>query len=579
VGWKLPRYQEDRDDEEMTPERRTETLQRDKNLETLASEPSDLLVIGGGITGAGIARDAALRGLRVALVEKRDFAAGTSSRSSKLIHGGVRYLEQGDVGLVMEAAHERRVLRSLIPHLVCPHPLLLPVRSRSGYVKLNAGLWTFDRMARAMKDERYQMFSRDEALRREPRLRGDRLYGAGMYLENVSDDARLVLANLKSATALGAVVVNHAGVTGLLNDRGRVSGAVVEDNFSGASFSVRARAVVNAAGPWVDEVRSLQGGNEKRRLHLTKGIHLVLPRERLDVSHLVVMSAADRRSVFVVPRGDVVYLGTTDTNYEGSYAEPWISAEDADYLLDAANVTFDVDPLTRDHVVGAWAGLRPLLHQEGRKPSEISRKDEIMVADSGLISIAGGKLTTYRKMAERAVDLVCAGFKERRVSLPEVRGDSETDVLSGGDTGTDVDAFGGRLHARHPEASADAVTRLVGLYGSHAEAILKAMRTEPTMAEPCAPRSAVTRAEVAYAVEEEMAMTVGDFLERRARLFLWDTENGLTEAPGVASFMGQILGWSDARRAAEVAAYEDHVRAVKSFRSETEQENGEVAHG
>jgi glycerol-3-phosphate dehydrogenase len=563
----------------MKPGRQQPSLQRNTNLATLAGESFDLLVIGGGITGAGIARDAVLRGLHVALVEKGDFAAGTSSRSSKLIHGGVRYLQQGDLGLVMEAAHERRVLRGLIPHLVRPHSLLLPVHSRSGYAKLSAGLWTFDRMARAIKGERCQMLGRDEVLQREPRLRADRLYGAGMYSENVSDDSRLVLANIKSAAGLGAVTVNHAGVIRLLNDKGRLTGAVVEDAFAGSSFPVRAKAVVNAAGPWVDNVRLLQGNNEKRRLHLTKGIHLVLPRERLDVSHLVVMSAADRRSVFVVPRGDVVYLGTTDTDYQGRYEEPWISAADADYLLDAANAAFDVKRLTRDDAVGAWAGLRPLLHQEGKTPSEISRKDEIMVGGSGLISIAGGKLTTYRKMAERAVDLVCAGFKERGVPLPEKRGESEMEVLSGGDTGADVDSFAGRLRGRHPQAGAGLVRRLVAVYGSCAESILDSMDADPAMAEPCAPQSAVTRAEVAYAVQAEMAMTVGDFLERRARLFLWDVDNGLSEAPQVARFMGEILGWNEGRRAAEVAAFEQHVREVKSFKSETEGENGQVAHG
>ena len=378
---------------------------RAKNLEQLSRDQFDVLVIGGGITGAGIARDAALRGLRVALVERRDFAVGTSSRSSKLIHGGVRYLQQGDVGLVMEAANERRVLRRLAPHLARPIHMLVPVHSRPTYAKLSVGLWTFDRMARVLEDERYRMVNRDETLALEPLLRPKDLYGAGLYFEYLTDDARLVLDTLKSAAALGAVVTNYSEVTGLAKDNGKLSAAMVKDSMTGGECSVRAKVIVNAAGPWVDAVRLLEGEGETPRLHLTKGIHLVLRRERLTVSRIVVMNTSDHRAVFVVPHGDVVYIGTTDTDYDGRYDDPWITAEDVTYLLDAANATFDVDRLTESDVVGAWAGLRPLLHQEGKTPTEISRRDEIMVGPTGMISIAGGKLTTYRKMAERVVEM------------------------------------------------------------------------------------------------------------------------------------------------------------------------------
>ena len=439
---------------------------RARNLETLARESFDLLVIGGGITGAGIARDAALRGLRVALVERRDFAVGTSSRSSKLIHGGLRYLPQGDVGLVMEAANERRVLRRLAPHLARPIQLLYPVHSRSGYAKLSAGLWTYDRMARVLKDERNQMLGRDETLALEPSLRSDTVYGAALYYEYLTDDARLVVENIKSAAALGAVVTNHAEVTGLLTDGGRLHAAVVRDATSGAELAVRAKIMVNAAGPWVDAVRLLQGDGERPRLHLTKGIHLVVPRERLNVSRIVVMNTPDRRSVFVVPRRSVAYLGTTDTDYEGRYDDPAITLDDVHYLLDAANATFAVDRLGLDDVVGAWAGLRPLLHQEGKKPTELSRKDEVMVGPTGLISIAGGKLTTYRKMAERVTDLVVEHLKAQGQTLPATQGDSEHESLTGGETGDDVDGFTTRMKQRWPHVPEDIVDRLVTVYGA-----------------------------------------------------------------------------------------------------------------
>jgi len=542
---------------------------RAKNLETLAREQFDVLVIGGGITGAGIARDAALRGYSVALVERRDFAAGTSSRSSKLIHGGVRYLQQGDVGLVMEAAHERRVLRRLAPHLARPIQMVVPVHGRSSYAKLSAGLWTYDRMARVLKEERNQMLSRDETLALEPLLRPEHLYGAGMYYEYLTDDARLVLENIKSAAALGAVITNYTEVTGLLSDGGHLTAAVVRDTPSGAELTIRAKTTINAAGPWVDAVRLLQGEGERPRLHLTKGIHLVLKAERLKVSRIVVMNTPDHRAVFVVPRGEVVYLGTTDTDYEGRYDNPFITLDDVHYLLEAANATFAVDRLDLDDVVGAWAGLRPLLHQEGKKPTEISRKDEVMVGPTGLLSIAGGKLTTYRKMAERVVDMVTERLPKNGGPATK-KGDSDRAPLSGGDTGADVPAFAARLKARWPHVPADVVDRLVTVYGSNGERMVEAMAGDPALAARCASDVAVTRSEVAHAVREEMAMTLEDFLERRARAFLWDPHNGLTAAPEVARVMGDLLGWDAARVDSELASYRHHVREVKTFSPELE---------
>ncbi|MFI5396688.1 MAG: glycerol-3-phosphate dehydrogenase/oxidase [Candidatus Binatia bacterium] len=540
---------------------------RAKNLEQLSRDQFDVLVIGGGITGAGIARDAALRGLRVALVERRDFAVGTSSRSSKLIHGGVRYLQQGDVGLVMEAANERRVLRRLAPHLARPIHMLVPVHSRSAYAKISVGLWTFDRMARVLEDERYRMVDRDETLALEPLLRPKDLYGAGLYFEYLTDDARLVLDTLKSAAALGAVVANYAEVTGLAKEDGKLSAAIVKDSMTGGEFRVRAKVFVNAAGPWVDAVRLLEGKGEVPRLHLTKGIHLVLRRERLTVSHIVVMNTPDHRAVFVVPHGDVVYIGTTDTDYDGRYDDPWITAEDVTYLLDAANNTFGVDRLTESDVVGAWAGLRPLLHQEGKKPTEISRKDEIIVGPTGLISIAGGKLTTYRKMAERVVEMAVERLSTGE-PLPEKKGDSDSVPLCGGETGDDIEAFVTRLKKRWPQVATDIVDRLVGLYGSNAERMVEVMVADPVLARRCAADSAVTRAEVAYAVRQEMAMTLEDFLERRARLFLWDVNNGLTVAPEAARLMGDLLGWNARRIDAELTNYRRHVREVNTFSPE-----------
>jgi glycerol-3-phosphate dehydrogenase len=541
---------------------------RSRNIEILAHELFDVLVIGGGITGAGIARDAALRGLSVALVERRDFGAGTSSRSSKLIHGGVRYLQQGDVGLVLEAAGERRVIRRLAPYLARPTHMLVPVYSRGGYAKLSVGLLAYDRLAGVNKDERYQMLDREQTLAREPALRPDKLYGAGMYYEYVTDDARLVLAAVKSAAAVGAIVANYLEVTGLLTHGEKVAGATVRDAVLGSEIAVQARVVVNAAGPWVDQIRLLYGRGERRRLHLTRGIHVVLPHERLPVSRIVVMQTPDKRAVFVVPRGDTVYLGTTDTDYVGPYDSPRIEREDVLYLLAAANATFAIEPLRLNDVVGGWAGLRPLLHEDGKRPTEISRKDEIMVNAGGMISIAGGKLTTFRKMSERVVVMVENALREPGRPTALKRGESDRERLCGGETGSDVAAYAARLHARWPSVARDVVERLVGLYGSEAERLVEAMGADPALQERCAPGLAVTRAEIDHAVRAEMVMTLEDFLERRSRLMLYDVDNGLAAAANAARMLGAALGWSDTRVAEELARYRAHVREAKAFQSE-----------
>ncbi len=538
---------------------------RTKNLEALAREQFDLLVIGGGITGAGIARDAAMRGLRVALVERRDFAAGTSSRSSKLVHGGLRYLAQGDVGLVMEASNERRAVRKLAPHLATPLQVLVPVYSRSGYATISAGLWTYDRMARVLKEERNQMLGRDETLALEPGLRPDRLYGAGLYYEYLTDDARLVIANIQTAAAFGASIANYAEVVALHSDGGHLAAAIVRDMESEAEFRVGAKIIVNAAGPWVDEIRIMQGGNEKRRLHLAQGIHISIPAERLPISRMVTLASPDKRPVFAIRRGPLVYIGTTDTEYEGRYDDPPIALRDVEYLLDAANLTFNVERIGVDDIVGAWSGLRPLVHQEGKKTSEISRKDEVIIGPTGLLSIAGGKLTTFRKMAERVTDLVVEQLKARGQTVPGRRADADNGPLVGGDTGDNVEAFATRLKQRWPKVADDIVDHLVEVYGSNGERIVESMAGDPTLATRCAPDSPVTQGEIAFTVRLEMALTVEDFLERRARLFLWEAHNGLTVAGAVAQHMGALLGWDSKRVASEEAAYRAHVRDVKTF--------------
>jgi len=531
-----------------SPERREATLA------ALPAAELDLLVVGGGITGAGVARDAALRGLRVGLVERLDWAAGTSSRSSKLIHGGVRYLEQGDIGLVREAATERSVLRRLAPHLATPMRMLMPTYGRAGHAKLGLGLWTFERIATVAPEERHAMWSREEALAREPTLDGARLHGAATFVEYLTDDARLVLETVLGAHAAGALCANHLEATEIAG--GEVA---LRDTLGGRTLRARSRMVVNAAGPWVDEVRGRAGALAGSRLHLTRGIHLVVPHARLPVGHIVVMQARDRRSAFAVPRGAVTYLGTTDTDHGPPTDHPEVTAEDADYLLDAANRTFAGPPLARVDVVAAWAGLRPLLHEDGKRPSEISRKDEIMVSETGLVSIAGGKLTTHRRMAERVVDLVVERLGRpagacRTASVP---------LPNGGLAPDELPRLVARVRERLPRLAPGGAERLVALYGAGAERILRRVEAEPAAGEVLP--GGVPRSEIAHVLDEEMALTLEDVLERRTRLLLFDPEQGLACAAAVAETAAARLGWDASRTAAELDGYRALAASLRRF--------------
>ena len=514
----------------------------------MASETCDVAVIGGGITGAGVARDAALRGLRVALLERRDFASGTSSRSSKLIHGGVRYLQQGDVGLVIEAAEERRILRRIAAHLTQPRPMLVPAYGRGTHTKLNLGLWTYEKIASIPEAERHEMLDREAAIEREPALRADGLTGAAVYPENVTDDARLVLATMRSAARAGALAANYAEAVGLAVDRG-VYRIAVRDVEGGSDLEVKARVVINATGPWCDSVRAFEAGASEPRLHLTKGIHFTVRHGDLPIRTMVIARAPDKRQIFAIPRGEVVYVGTTDTDYGGADDYPQITEDDVLYLIAALRAVFPSVTWGMERVVAAWAGLRPLIHENGKKPSEISRKDEITVGARGMITVAGGKLTTYRKMAEKVVDLACErlGLK-RAVATADV-------PLEGGDfsagpqalVGALLDDFGSRLGV-----SQSMVDRLVLHHGSAARGLLERSAAENSGQLPGATALIV---EVDHAVESEMAIHLVDVLERRLRLLLFDPARGLDVAGAVAQRMAGALGWSAMRCEREVEDY------------------------
>jgi glycerol-3-phosphate dehydrogenase len=540
--------------------------QRARNVERLANETFDVLVIGGGITGAGVAREAALRGLTVALAEARDFAAGTSSRSSKLIHGGLRYLEQGEIALVREAATERKSLRRIAPHRTAVAPMFLPVHGRTsaGLYKLRVGLALYEKLAAVVREEHHRVLSRAEAVDLEPHLNPERLQGALIYPEYQTDDARLVLDTLKSAHHAGAVVANYVRVTGFgASTDPRI--VAVRDDRRGLDFDVRARAIVNAAGPWVDEVQGLDRTDHRPGLHLTKGVHVVFRTADLPARHCVVMRAEDGRPVFVVPRRDHVYVGTTDTTYDGPLDEPAVTAEDVAYLQRALARTFvdvDTDP---GRAVGAWAGLRPLIQEAGKKPSEISRKDEIVVSVNGLVSIAGGKLTAYRRMAERVVDTVAPLLK--RTLPPSASADQK---LPGGDLdgARDLDAYAAlpAVRAALANVQPDTAARLIASYGSDALDVVRRADGPDALA-TFGPDIPLSAAEVQYAIRHEMAQTLGDVLERRSRLAYFATEAARAAAPRVADVAGRELGWDDRRIAEEIDTFTRQCDARLAWRN------------
>jgi len=406
---------------------------RENTINELKSNEFDLLVVGGGITGAGIALDAASRGMKVALVEKNDFASGTSSKSTKLIHGGLRYLKQFDFWLVKEVGMERAIVHKLAPHLVVPEKMILPLVEGGTYGSwlTSVGLKVYDVLAAVEGEDKRKMLSQNEALKKEPLLPKNILKGAGYYAEYRTDDARLTLELIKTALDYNAKPINYAEVLEFLYEEKRIAGATVKDNLSNTIFNIKSKYVINATGPWVDSLRLKNQINTNKKLRLSKGVHLVVNYDKLPVKQSVYFDVPDGRMMFAIPRGKSTYFGTTDTNYQGNKNEVKTDLVDAMYLIAAVNNMFPDVLISIDDIKSSWAGLRPLIHEEGKPASELSRKDEIFVAKSELISIAGGKLTGYRKMAERIVDLV-AKKHLRQFSKEFKKTQTEHIMLSGG---------------------------------------------------------------------------------------------------------------------------------------------------
>jgi glycerol-3-phosphate dehydrogenase len=541
-------------------------LNRAATVNKITKEHFDIIVIGGGITGGGIALDAASRGLKVLLLEKGDFASGTSSKSTKLIHGGLRYLKQFDFWLVKEVGSERAIVHKLAPHLVLPEKMLLPLIEGGSYGKwlTSVGLKVYDILAQVSGDDKRKMLEKKEAMALEPLLPKKMVKGAGYYAEYRTDDARLTLENIKTSLQYGAEALNYAEVTNFIYKENLVKGVVVKDHFSGDEFSVNANYVVSAAGPWVDELRSINNSKKGKRLHLTKGVHLVFPHHKLPVKQSVYFDVPDGRMIFAIPRGKITYVGTTDTNYNLEKDKVETDFADAIYLIAAVNNMFPSINLEMEDIESSWAGLRPLIHEEGKSASELSRKDEIFTSETGLISIAGGKLTGYRIMAERVVNRIAKKMKEEEgKEVPDCL--TETLPLCGSKfkKNKEVKKYIASIYKR---IEVDGFTKydawyLVTNYGVQTEAILNIYKDRKE--KDSAVRLALS--ELEFGVAFEMVQSPMDFFVRRTGRLYFDIHSVRTLMKPVCLELQKIFKADEAKVLIWKEALETELKSHSDF--------------
>ena len=530
--------------------------QRSHDLDRMRTETFDLVVVGGGVVGAGVALDAATRGLSVALVEQRDIAAGTSSRSSKLFHGGLRYLEQLDFGLVREALHERNLmLRTLCPHLARPVSFLYPVRRRvweRAYV--GAGIALYDLLAAIGRSPlpRHRHLGRRAAQRLVPSLRPAAHLGGIRYWDAQVDDARHTVALVRTALRHGAAVATSARVVGLRRSDGVVDGVDVVDVEGGDHFTIRARQVVNDTGVWTDRIQDMVGG-ASLRVRASKGVHLVVPRDRIR-SDTGLICRTPSSVLFVIPWDEHWIVGTTDTDWNLDLAHPAASAADVEYLLTQANRHLD-PPLTADDIVGVYAGLRPLLHGESDSTSKLSREHAVTTVTPGLITVAGGKYTTYRVMAADTVDAVVEA-----IGFPDRRSRTEGIPLVGA-AGLEAVRRQRDEIARRAGLSPARVDRLLARYGAEVPDVLAVLDGDPTLADPLPGADTCIGAEIRFAATHEGALHLDDVLTRRTRVSIESRDRGVAAAPVAAAIVASVLGWDQATAQREVDGYLARVAA------------------
>ncbi|HSZ26412.1 MAG TPA: glycerol-3-phosphate dehydrogenase/oxidase [Cytophagaceae bacterium] len=520
-------------------------LRREEYLNQLTSQNLDLIIVGGGITGAGILLDATTRGMKAALFEMQDFSQGTSSRSTKLVHGGLRYLKQFEFSLVKEVGRERAIVFENGPHVTKSEPMLLPIVKGGSIGPMGAlfGMWLYDKLAGVKKKEQRRIIHKASVLAMEPFIKENILISGAYYYEYRTDDSRLTLEILKEAAERGANALNYCKVTGFLYTENKISGVKVTDLISGTVYEIHAKAVVNATGPWVDETDTLDGTSRKNKLLLSKGVHIVVDASRLPIGQAIYFDAGAGRMVFAIPRAGKVYLGTTESEYHQDISKPIITKNERDYLLTSVNALFSNVNLKPEDVESGWAGLRPLIKQEGKKPGEISRKDETFVYPSGLISIAGGKLTGYRKMGERVTDLIAKKLqKEYKLSFSNCM--THKTPISGGKAGGS-EKFETYVQNKIKETtipgwSKDDVKEIVLRYGTNCDKIFS-IASHLSITETSLPSFRL--AELEYSIRYEMTASPLDFFVRRTAFAYFNIQKVIEEKEGIVRYMQKRLGW------------------------------------
>ncbi len=541
---------------------------RSEIISDLQETTFDLIIIGGGITGAGIALDAVSRGLKVALIEKNDFASGTSSKSTKLVHGGLRYLKQFDFWLVKEVGTERAIVHKLAPHLVVPEKMLLPIIENGTYGSwlTSIGLKIYDVLASVEGEDKRKMMDRDEALILEPLLPEKILEGAGYYAEYRTDDARLTIEVIKTAVNNSAQALNYCEVKDFIYKNKKVVGTTVFDKIDQLKFNIKAKYVINATGPWVDNLREIINNEEtkNKRLHLTKGVHVVFPFEKFPVKQSVYFDVPDGRMIFAIPRGKITYVGTTDTNYEEDINHVEANLVDALYLISAVNNMFPEINLKLNDIQSSWAGLRPLIHEEGKSASELSRKDETFESESGLISIAGGKLTGYRKMAERITDLVCKKIKkEYDLKIKPIQTEELTLYGSNFKNYKEVQQYIQSIFKLIRKYGFDMTDTeiLIHKYGKQTDLILEKFYdlTEKDT------EIRLAKAELWYCLHFEMTLTPLDFFIRRTGRLFFDIQSIEKLKIPILKEFSQFFGWSKKELKANTKQLEEAIYKATNF--------------
>ncbi|PEJ56759.1 glycerol-3-phosphate dehydrogenase [Bacillus sp. AFS002410] len=542
------------------------SLKRKKIKEILAEKVFDVLVIGGGITGCGIALDAATRGMTTALVDMQDFASGTSSRSTKLVHGGLRYLKQYEFKMVADVGKERAIVYENGPHVTTPEWMLLPIYKGGTFGKFSTslGLRIYDYLAGVKKSERRKILNQKETIDKEPLVKRDGLKGGGYYVEYRTDDARLTIEVIKKAVEHGAQAINYVKVTDFIYENTKIVGVHVIDLITKVPFTIRANKIINATGPWVDQLREMERLESDKNLRLTKGVHLVIDHQKFPLNQSVYFDTLDGRMIFAIPRDGKTYVGTTDTFYDQDTANPNVSNEDREYILNCIKYMFPTIKLEDTDVESSWAGIRPLIFEKGKDPSEISRKDEVWVSSSGLITIAGGKLTGYRKMAETIVDKL---LKENKNKFKECQ--TKNLPISGGDVGGSkgINYFTKRFSSAGIAIglSESEYKILSRKYGSNIEQLLNIsfshLKNQTSLPLPLF-------LQLEYGIQNEMVVKPVDFFIRRTGFLYFQIDLVNKYKEEVIRYMTSRLGWSNYQIIEYRLELEEHIKNAVTAHNE-----------